>query len=264
MENDIIQQFSSDEKRNEYLLKQVLDTEEMLLQVFLKGLHEQGVEPVETLEPAASARPGVLADMAPPASTPSSDRDISNYERAILALGEVRDDLAEKYAMLRHQPGLASLWQSCIGKLESAIRRLGGEIEPFDPLLCASGLETKAQISPDLLLKNARRVAENTLAHYRLFPVQEAEAVEHAGRPAVRLGIAGQDERGGFQVRLQVTAKEDFDGNEAIDYVRSEGRELISVKAEVLGQWRDVSERFEFHVNHQDANGRACRTDRMA
>jgi len=48
----------------------------------------------------------------------------------------------------------------------------------------------------------------------------------------------------GFEVTASISAEEDFDGNEAIDYVYSQSGGLLTVKARYQGAWRDVSANF--------------------
>jgi hypothetical protein len=71
------------------------------------------------------------------------------------------------------------------------------------------------------------------------------------GKPAVILQIQGKDESGPFRIVGAVVAKDDFFGNEAIDYVRHEGQGRLSIKSFRNGNWQDKSDDFHFALENR-------------
>jgi len=145
---------------------------------------------------------------------------------------------------------LAASDSEVAGELKGVIRALerleeyyGIESAPFDPLRHISGLRPKGEI-----LANANEVVETTMRSYELYPVTEIKAGLNENRPVIALTIVGEEQDAGFVVRATVTAQRDFAGNEAIDYVHSKKRGLVTVKAFERGRWVDVSDDFVIHM----------------
>jgi len=131
------------------------------------------------------------------------------------------------------------------GKIEKLIRRIediqfsiGLEPELFDPLKNRSGLESVEQ------LENADKVIANTLNHYRMFSISSIKSFLSPKGPAIDIKIFGDSGKVGFEISGTVIAEEDFDGNEAIDYVYASNGGLMSVKSRSQGTWKDTSENF--------------------
>jgi hypothetical protein len=122
---------------------------------------------------------------------------------------------------------------------------MGAEIVPFEPLRNMSGLENGGP------LENTEKVIENTVHHYKMNKISSIEPELVANKGSIRIHLYGHSDNLGFEIRGTVTSNSDFNGNEAIDYVYSPEGGLMTVKAKIGGQWRDVSEncRINFEVN---------------
>jgi len=172
----------------------------------------------------------------------------SNYEEAILALSGVRDDLVQAWTQLNANPKAGGIVLQSIRNVEQSITKLGGAVDPFNELKQKSGLSQEKSIDEDqekAMLSNALKTAQNTRENYALYEISNMMVRLIKGRPGILVQLKGKDASKDFIVNGQVVAKTDFDGNEAIDYVRADGRDMLSVKAVQLGKWVDVSDRFE-------------------
>jgi hypothetical protein len=183
-------------------------------------------------------------------SSPSDPAQASMYELAIVELDGLRDDLISKFGEYRSDNRLFKVFEDAIHRVEKSILSLGGAVEEFNPLEYMSGLGGENEPSESLVLTNALKVVENTKKHYRIHNILSIQAKLVKDKPAVLLQVQGKDESGDFKVVGAVVSKDDFSGNEAIDYVRHEGKGHLSVKSFKSGKWNDISS--EFHIGTED------------
>lgn len=158
--------------------------------------------------------------------------------KAVELLDSLRDDLIYYFQEVSSDKVASSRIESMIRKSEEIGYALGVEMTPFDPLRNMSGLK-----SGDVL-ENAEKVITNTVSHYKLFSVTSAKAFNTNKGPAIEINIIGEQGDCGFEINGKVVSNNDFNGNEAIDYVYSPDGGLMTVKARHQGAWVDVSEDF--------------------
>jgi hypothetical protein len=169
----------------------------------------------------------------------------SEVEKLVLSLLDIRDDLAEAFSGLgkdadRH---VADSLLSAIRRLEVSVKSFGGDVEPFKPIVHMTGLSASVSADP---LQNVKTVAANTQKLYTIHKVGKiAVGMSKTGRPGIVLTITGEQAGKQFQVEGKVVAKTDFDGNEAVDYIKDEGVGHMSVKSPRLGRWVDASDKFD-------------------
>jgi hypothetical protein len=123
--------------------------------------------------------------------------------------------------------------------IEEVQSMLGFMVEPFEKEKYLSGLD----VSEADLLSNANSVMSNTVAKYKMHVVNAIETVANNGKPCIRAVFIGEADKRGFVAKVSVTAKSDFNGNEAIDFVPEAGG-VFTVKAFRAGRWFDVSDKF--------------------
>jgi hypothetical protein len=188
-------------------------------------------------------KPGAIVDRT---SSKNDDSDSPSASEAVLAsFLEMRDELIGCFeaAIQGATDAIPVALEDAIGKVESHIKLLGGEVEPFNPAKHASGLSANID-----LLMNAKKVVENTTKSYNLYKIADIQAGRHAGRtgrPCIVLKIAGDLDSKPFTVQGTIIAKTDFSGNEAVDFVVAEGKGFMTVKAPSLGKFVDVSRNFD-------------------
>lgn len=158
--------------------------------------------------------------------------------RAVEILKDVREDLVALFQEFSTEHALPKRIEGMIRKMEEMGYALGVELEPFDPLKNMSGLKSGEA------LENAEKVVTNTLDHYKLFSVSSIKTYMTNGGPTIELHIFGEQNGMGFEASGSITARSDFNGNEAIDYVYSPEGGLMTVKARSQGMWEDVSDSF--------------------
>jgi hypothetical protein len=177
---------------------------------------------------------------------PEEAADTSSYEDAMMALSEVRDDLIGRFPSVSNDKNLYGLFTSAIHRIEGSMKKLGMEVDEFNPLTSLSGLS-----SSDEMLVNANEVVENTRKRYTLHRIADIKAEVYRGAPSVVIAIEGDDAGTRFAATGRIVAPNDFSGNEAIDFVAKNGQCALGVKAMSLGRFMDVSDRFsiDFDVN---------------
>lgn len=226
-----------------------LPSEEWLVQGFERNLKaiKAGV-PLPNMKNIKISRSSSLKD-------PAEEVDgtqASLYEQAIMELDGLKDDLISEFHKHKDDNRLFKVIESLIHKIENTIQKLGGEIEEFNPLAHMSGLENTPEENninkEELLLTNARNVVLNTQKHYTIHTLSSIQPKVVKGKPAVVLKIEGKDKTENFSVVGAVVAKEDFFGNEAIDYVRHDGKGRLSIKSFRNGTWQDKSDDFHFAI----------------
>ena len=223
-----------------------LPSEEWLVEGF-----ERNLKAIQSGQPITQVKTASRGSFS---QTIEDDSSASLYEQAIMEIDQLRDDLISVFHKNKDDKVLFNLIESLIHRVEKTIRTLGGEVDDFDPLAHMSGLESSPEANQqdedDILLTNAKRVVGNTEKHYKIHKVLSIQPKTIKGKPGVVLQIVGEDEKGPFRVVGAVVAKDDFLGNEAIDYVRHEGKGCLSVKSFKNGKWQDSSN--DFHLGIED------------
>lgn len=164
-------------------------------------------------------------------------------EKSIVQISELKESAISLYQDLASNPVFSGKVERLIRRIEDIQYSVGVEPEPFDPLKNRSGLEC---VEP---LDHASKVVSNTLNHYKMFSISLIKAFSSPRGPSIDINLFGESEKMGFEVFGSVIAEEDFDGNEAIDYVYSDEGGLMTVKARINGTWKDVSEKFIINCN---------------
>ncbi len=171
------------------------------------------------------------------------DENHKIVEKSALHLEDLRNDLMSVYQECSSDERAARNVEKVIRKVEKIFGIYGIKCEPFDPLKLLSGLK-----SGDLL-ENSEKVVANTIKHYKLFGISAIKSFMNKKSPGIRMRFFGQYGQTGFEVDAAIVAKNDFNGNEAIDYVYSEEGGLVTVKARSAGSWMDVTEDYIVEFN---------------
>lgn len=210
---------------------QFLDTSSILEETLKKGLRSKNIKTSSTNKQASESD--------------DPDQTLKDFgiktgisEKAIEHVSSLKEAMVALYQEYGSHALLAGKIEKMIRRVEDAQISMGLEPEPFDPLKNRSGLEAMEQ------LENADKVVANTLSHYKMFSVSSIKAFASPKGPAIDVQIFGDSGEMGFEISATVIAEEDFDGNEAIDYVYSQNGGLMSIKARSQGTWKDVSEKF--------------------
>ena len=218
------------------------------MQTFIKQCGVDNYDPTQTIQ-----EPNAVAPLSLPLSADAQDgpRPPSPYEKALEELCDIREAFAQSFLNINHDPAMARFVRTAIHKLENSIRRLGGEIDPFNEIEYMSSLAPASGPDESALLVNAERVVENTKKSYRQkdgFDIQVMKTQVAHGRPSVLIKVGGTDNGKKVEAYAQIVASTDFSGNEAIDYARRGAQQVFSVRAFQLGHWRDVSDNYEIAV----------------
>jgi len=235
-----------------------LNQDNTFLSGLTAGLIEKGIQPTEVILPTEVAEEEIAPDPKPtPAvrrASTSKPEDTSSYEEAILTLCEIRDSQVEIFKQFSSTEGLSKLLIDVIRKIEQSVKSLGGSIDPFNPLAELSGLDKSSTTEPvddeQALLANALKVADNTRNSYTLYSIPKIIVKLIKGHPGILIQIAGEDSGSNFLINGQIVANTDFLGNEAIDYVRTGGEQMFTVKTFRLGKWVDVSS--DYNIRFKD------------
>jgi hypothetical protein len=203
--------------------REILNTKNMLEDGFFANLGKISKNPAVQKETTKETAREV-------ALSPSSQ---FNTEKVLMGLFEARDGLVETYAKI----GMGAYSQNFIdgiNKIGSCIKALGGEVENFDPFTNMSGLQ-----APNLV-KNAKRVIENTVEAYSLGKVSDAN-ISQDGK-IITMTFTGQNGTTNYKAVGTLTANKTWTGNEAIDYIYSTNSGRMSVKSfSDDGKWVDKS-----------------------
>lgn len=210
-----------DAYHNEYL-----DTGDLLLQGFM-----QRVGNPEALKAAAKS-----SESSNEENALEIDTSKMIFEHVAIYLDDLKADLIALYQEYSTDERTAKNIERMIRKVEKMFASMGIKYELFDPLKMMSGLK-----SGDML-DNAEKVVANTTKHYKMFGISAIKSFLDKKRPSIVLRIFGEQGEVGFEVEGVVVAKNDFNGNEAIDYVYSEEGGLMTIKARSAGTWVDVTE----------------------
>ncbi len=219
----------SDPYHNEYL-----DTGDMLLNGFIgnaknKNLIKQGGEEMAKQNNDASLN---LVDKN------IARKELESFQEKIVHyIDDMRADLISLY-QINSDKKSANGTERVIKKAEKILDEIGYEYEEFNPLKIISGLQSGE------VLDNAKKVAVNTANYYKMFGISNIECQKIKNKPALLIDIFGEVDDVGIEVEGVIEAKDDFGGNEAIDYVYSDSGGLMTVKSKIAGFWKDVSEQF--------------------
>ena len=225
-----------------------LPTEQWLVEGFEKGLEK--IKPGFIASAQAESHD---ANEAQPGSDSVRQERTSDYENAIIELASLRDWLIGLFVKEPIEKSTQETIETVIHKVEDIIKSLGGEVEIFDPIDLMSGLEaiqTPALEKESLMLSNANVAVENTKRHYKMHKIASIGSKIIRGSPAIVFKIEGIEAQKPFSVVGAVVAKTNFAGNEAIDYVRHNGKGALGVKALSENGWVDVSG--AFHLAAED------------
>ena len=160
---------------------------------------------------------------------------VPGTEELLESLYSIRDGLIEDFSSISLGTKLAGSLTSKINGLGGCIRRMGGVADDFEPLNHVSGLDVPNQT------KNAKRVMENTLECYKLGKAEQVSIGED-GRELV-IDFTGTEGDVSYVATGKIVAEE-WNGNEAIDYVYTPGEGRMSVRAFESGRWLDKSDKY--------------------
>lgn len=171
---------------------------------------------------------------------PEKDRDRKDIvsvaqdystEEVLTELYETRDSLVD---MVKQESDFSSPLVDNINKIGNCIKKLGGAVEDFDPFLHVTGLQI-----PNMV-KNAHRVIENTKESYTLGRIGESK-VNDDGK-IITIVFSGIKNNIAYKATGTVVAPKIWVGNEAIEYIYSQGSGKLSVKSlNEDGKWIDKS-----------------------
>ena len=183
------------------------------------------------------------------------EQQVSSYEKAIMQIDCLRDSLIESFHKYKSNKVVFDVLEDAIHKVEETIRSLGGDTEEFDPLTCMSGLKTPPEYTggqeSEIVLSNANTVISNTKKLYSVHNISSIQAKIIKEKPGIVFQIDGDENGSPFRVVGAIVAKENFFGNEAIDYVRHNGKGALSIKAFSNGNWVDVGHKFHLGVEER-------------
>jgi hypothetical protein len=170
---------------------------------------------------------------------PEGVSEKSSYEDAMMVMSDLRDSFINVFPSVSSDKNLYGLFTESIHRVEAGMRKLGMEVDEFNPLTSLSGLS-----SSDEILVNAKEVVSNTVKRYNLHKISSIKAEVYKGAPSVVIVIEADDAGLKFEATGRIIAPNDFSGNEAIDFVTKGGDCALGVKAISLGKFIDVSDRF--------------------
>lgn len=153
-------------------------------------------------------------------------------EKLLITLYEIRDNLITMFSKCELNSDISESLSDEINRLGDCIVYIGGDVEDFDPLSYASGLDT-----PDAV-KNAEEVLKRTIQCYKLGEIKEAK-IQEDGKE-ILIVFAGKNKETTYQAKGRIIAKS-WTGNEAIDYVYSPRSGKMSVKSFEGGKWINKS-----------------------
>jgi hypothetical protein len=214
---------------------QFLDTSSLLESSLRKGLNSKGGSKKSAI--LASSK-NMNRDETPEETLREFGIKTGVGERTINEIASLKENVVALYQESSNNTIIANKIEKVIRRIEDIQMSLGIESDIFDPLKNRSGLETVEH------LENADKVIQNTLNHYGLYTITSIKTLASSKGPAIDIHIIGESGEVGFEIIGSVIAEDDFDGNEAVDYVYSANGGLMSVKARSQGTWKDVSEKF--------------------
>jgi hypothetical protein len=181
-----------------------------------------------------------------------------NTEKLLLELFDTRDLLIEFFSKTGAGQNSKPLINS-INRVSSCIGLLGGDAPDFDPFIHLSGLQV-----PNIK-KNATRVIENTKDSYSIGKIDQAN-VSDDGK-TLTITFSGQQDNTDYKAVGTIVANKNWVGNEAVDYIYSNGSGRMSVKVfNEEGKWVDKSDIYkiswELFEKEADLNVMSVEIDR--
>ena len=213
-----------------------LNTQGMLEDAFISGLKKGPKSKVTQ----ASKTEMPIAEKAPNYNT----------EDLLVNLYNVRDGLIEAFTEMGINKSSKVMTHN-INLLGECIKSIGGQVDGFDPFSHVSGLQAPS------LMKNAKRVIENTQEAYSLGNITDLDNKEDG--KVVIMAFNGQKDDIAYKAVGTIEAPKCWIGNEAIDYIYTPGEGRMSVKAlNEEGKWIDKSANYkiswELSENEIDLN----------
>jgi len=181
-----------------------------------------------------------------------------NTEKLLSSLYDSRDGLIDLFKEAGIESKFASSLTSNINKLGACIQQVGGEVEAFDPFAHISALR------PPNLMKNAKRIIENTKEAYSLGSISDFDT-EDEGR-TIKLTFNGQSGNIKYSATGKISTSKTWTGNEVLEYIYTPGEGRLSVKAmDDNGEWVDKSANYKiawdlFEGDANDLEGKASET----
>jgi len=254
---------------------QFFDSEEMLMSGFLKNMEEKGVKLTEDDSAGApdtgTEQPFFVTQRPKRKSDDSKKIKVLGKKVAAASTGEAVEDTPTGFMSMQFLEDLGELVEDVksasitaferyaddaevAGEIEGLIRLVekvqehsGVEYKKFEPLKHKSGLKSRDR------LENTNLVVANTIKNYQAFPLVDIRSAENGEHPAVLLTIVGQSRSIGFSITGLVSAKTDFTGAEAVDYVHEAASGgIMAVKTHRNGRWIDVSEDFVIKLRYEE------------
>ena len=251
---------------------QFFNSEEMLANGFYKRMEEQGIDLNKTDPEDApigddtpffiTQRPDKKPDdskkirtLGKKASIEAADTtDTSTGYMSLKFLEDLSEMLAEvktasvaAFERYADNTSVSTDVEQVIRLLERVQEHAGTAFEKFQPLRHKSGLKSRDK------LENTNAVVANTVNNYQSFPLVDIRSAEDGVHPALLLTIIGQSDKIGFTATGLISAKTDFIGAEAVDYVHEAATGgIMAVKTNRNGRWVDVSEDFVIKLRYEE------------
>jgi len=161
--------------------------------------------------------------------------DVS-VENVLMELYSIHESLIDTFESLDFNSSLANTTIENINRLGNTIKTIGGVVEEFDPIDHVSGLA-----NPDIF-ENIDKVIETTKRCYKAGSILEINLLEEGNDFGILVVFEGYDK--GAQIQYKVEGEvfsENWEGNEALDYIYTPNGGKLSVKKYERGRWIDKS-----------------------
>ena len=213
---------------DDYIDGQGLPTQQWLEESFMEQLKGSNIA---TPAPKVSGTKEVVQE------TPEVEtKDTVNREALLKELDDILDRLIDTIACSNNQSKMSSILTEQINRLSRCASSLGAPEQHFDPLDHLSGLQ-----APNLR-RNAESVIENTKTCYQLGSIEAVLYTEDSNKMAIKFAGTSDDI---CYIASGMISGNEWQGNEAIDYVYTPGSGKMSVKAFEDGKWIDKSAKYD-------------------
>lgn len=162
-------------------------------------------------------------------------------EKMLYSLFEIHDGLIETFELSELDSPISKKITDLISHMEDCIQYLGGKIEIFEPIKHVSGLDV-----PDFF-KNAQKVLDTTIACYKMGEVVQSN-IEDDGK-TINIVFAGSNKDIIYNASGIIIA-DNWNGNEAIDFIYTKNGGKMSVKVFENGRWNDKSESGNYGIRY--------------
>jgi len=216
---------------------------------FLDNLNKKGIS-VPTSESVSSLSP--TKSIKKVNNTKGYDTKEYNTEDLLVSLYETHDELVGAFNSSDYGSKTAQSISNSIIKVGACIKKLGGEVEKFNPIDHVSGLA----VPP--LIKNAQLVVERTKQLYSRATIEDVQISENG--KTIDITLLGQNNNPEVMYRVKgtITASTSWNGNEAIDYIYTPQSGKMSVKVLEGNKWVDNSNSFKVHWGLDELDLKAC------